>query len=319
MKNLFLTKTRWLVTIILLTVLGSGNVWGTDLCNFTTFNGWPTSSYADDKTYTPSNGVTWGFTGIYRNSKTQTYHQIKKSTSNCVITTPTFASNIGTITVTFSAGAGTVTITNSGGSELGSAAYTSSKAAVIDISSSKVKQVKICVSEKGTATAKMTALQITAAGGGGCSECTYYVYNGSTWEEIGTTGFDDVVLAPPTLPDNGHGAGNGCWVKDKTFFDGGCTSNINNNNNDYRFVPNPDGEAPDAENKPGNGTCELYAVYLDGGCLSTTVTAVQCARIWEEPDNLAVSSVSSTGATLSWDAIDGVSSYHVIVTKVSNS
>lgn len=153
----------------------------------------------------------------------------------------------------------------------------------------------------------------------GCSECTYYVYDGSDWVDIGTTGFDDVVLAPPTLPDNGHGAGNGCWVKDKTFFDGGCTSNINNNNNDYRFVPNPDGEAPDAENKPGNGTCELYAVYWDGGCLSTTVTAVQCARIWEEPDNLAVSSVSSTGATLSWDAIDGVSSYHVIVTKVSNS
>lgn len=28
MKNLFLTKTRWLVTIILLTTLGSGNVWG---------------------------------------------------------------------------------------------------------------------------------------------------------------------------------------------------------------------------------------------------------------------------------------------------
>ena len=28
MKNLFLTKTRWLVTIILLTALGSGNVWG---------------------------------------------------------------------------------------------------------------------------------------------------------------------------------------------------------------------------------------------------------------------------------------------------
>lgn len=28
MKNLFLTKTRWLVTIILLTALGSGNAWG---------------------------------------------------------------------------------------------------------------------------------------------------------------------------------------------------------------------------------------------------------------------------------------------------
>lgn len=162
--------------------------------------------------------------------------------------------------------------------------------------------------------------KVTYEAGEDCSECTYYVYNGSTWESIGTTGFEDVVLAPPTLPDNGHGAGNGCWVKDKTFFDGGCTRNINNNNNDYRFVPNPGGAAPTSVNKPGSGTCELYAVYAEAnGCLSTTVTAVQCARIWEEPDNLAVSSVSSTGATLSWDAIDGVSSYHVIVTKVSNS
>lgn len=159
----------------------------------------------------------------------------------------------------------------------------------------------------------------TDGGGGDCSKCTYYVYNGSTWESIGTTGFTDVVLAPPTLPGNGHGAGNGCWVKDKTFFDGGCTSNINNNNNDYRFVPNPGGAKPTSVNKPGSGTCALYAVYWNGGCLSTTVPAVQCARIWEVPDNLAVSSVSSTGATLSWDAIDGVSSYHVIVTKVSNS
>ena len=156
------------------------------------------------------------------------------------------------------------------------------------------------------------------AASGGCSECTYYVYNGSTWVSIGTTGFDDVVLAPPTLEDNGHGAGNGMWCTNKNKFSS-CISYVNSNDGDYRFVPNPGGADPDADNKPGSGTCELYAVYWDGGCLSTTVTAVQCVRIWEEPDNLAVSSVSSTGATLSWDAIAGVSSYHVIVTKVSNS
>lgn len=156
------------------------------------------------------------------------------------------------------------------------------------------------------------------AASGGCSECTYYVYNGSTWVSIGTTGFNDVVLAPPTLDDNGHGAGNGMWCTNKNKFSS-CISYVNSNDGDYRFVPNPGGADPDDDNKPGSGTCELYAVYWDGGCLSTTVTAVQCARIWEEPDNLAVSSVSSTGATLSWDAIAGVSSYHVIVTKVSNS
>ena len=159
----------------------------------------------------------------------------------------------------------------------------------------------------------------TISGGSSCDECTYYVYNGTTWESIGTTGFDDVVLAPPTVPGNTHGAGNGMWCTNKNKFSS-CISYVNSNDGDYRFVPNPGGAEPDAENKPGNGTCELYAVYFDDyGCLSTTVTAATCARIWEEPDNLAVSSVSSTGATLSWDAIDGVSSYHVIVTKVSNS
>lgn len=313
MKNLFLTKTRWLVTIILLTALGSGNVWGTDLCNFTTFNGWPTSSYKDNKTYTPSTGVTWGFTGIYRNSTKQAYHQIKKSTSNCVITTPTFASNIDTITVTFSAGKGTVTIKNSGDKELGSAAYTSSKAAVIDISSSKVKQVKICVSENGTATAQMTALQITAAGGGNCSECTYYVYNGSTWVSIGTTGFDEVVLAPPTVPDKTHGAGNGCWTTDKNIFDGGgCVTYASGDK--YRFVPNPGGAEPTSVNKPGSGTCELYAVYFDeSGCLSTTVTAEPCARIWEVPVPEAPS-VNGSDVTLSWSSVTGASGYHLYVT-----
>ena len=34
MKNLFLTKTRWLVTIILLTALGSGNVWGAKITDY---------------------------------------------------------------------------------------------------------------------------------------------------------------------------------------------------------------------------------------------------------------------------------------------
>ncbi len=152
--------------LVLVLTIGIGNAWGTDLCKFTTFNGWPSSAYADTKTYTPSTGVTWSFTGIYRSITTQAYHQIKKNTSTCVITTPTFASNIGTITVTFSAGAGTVTIKSSDGkTTFGSDSYSSSAEAVIDISSESVKQVQICVSENNTATAKMTALQITESAG----------------------------------------------------------------------------------------------------------------------------------------------------------
>lgn len=40
MKNLFLTKTRWLVTIILLTALGSGNAWGADVTFTFSDYGW---------------------------------------------------------------------------------------------------------------------------------------------------------------------------------------------------------------------------------------------------------------------------------------
>lgn len=160
---------------------------------------------------------------------------------------------------------------------------------------------------------QITQVTITsAAGGGSCSECTYYVYNGTTWEEIGTTGFYDVVLAPPTLPSNNHGAGNGCWVTDKNIYDGGdCVTYTSGDK--YRYVPNPGGDPPDAENKPGNGTCELYAVYWDGGCLSTKVKAAICARIWEKPKP-NTPSVSGSDVTLSWSSVTGASGYHLYVT-----
>lgn len=46
MKNLFLTKTRWLVTIILLTALGSGNAWGEEITYTFSSKSW-TASPAD--------------------------------------------------------------------------------------------------------------------------------------------------------------------------------------------------------------------------------------------------------------------------------
>lgn len=49
MKNLFLTKTRWLVTIMLLTALGSGNAWGT-LPNNPKWEATALSDIADDAT-----------------------------------------------------------------------------------------------------------------------------------------------------------------------------------------------------------------------------------------------------------------------------
>ena len=162
----FFSIKRWLCAILVALTISVPKVWGTDLCNFTTFNGWPTSAYGDTKTYTPSTGVTWTFTGIYRQNTTQTTLQIKKNTSTCVITTPTFSSNIGTITVTFNAGAGTVYIKDASNNALGNSSFSSSSPASIDVSSSSVSQVKICVTENNTATAHITAIQITSASGG---------------------------------------------------------------------------------------------------------------------------------------------------------
>lgn len=322
MKNSILEKARWLREVALATsknngarvarewlkyaamfvmlfTIGSGNVWGEET----------TYTSASEAATNEKNGISLSVTGGSLTSGT--YYRIDKGK------TLTISSSSGNITsIIF-----TCTDTKYAKLASHSPAGTYSESGITVTWTGSATSVTFTAqtgSRKNNF--RFTQVVITTGGGGDCSECTYYVYNGTTWESIGTTGFTDVVLAPPTLPDNGHGAGNGCWVKDKTFFDGGCTRNINNNNNDYRFVPNPGGAEPTSVNKPGNGTCELYAVYAEtNGCLSTTVTAVACARIWDEPDNLAVSSVSSTGATLSWDAIAGVSSYHVIVTKVSNS
>lgn len=167
-KQLFSNK-HWLCAILVTFLISTPNVWGTDLCNFTTFNGWPSSGYSDTKTYTPSTGVTWTFTGVYRQNTSQATLQIQKNTSNCVITTPSFGSNVGTITITFSAGAGTVYIKDASNNSLGNSSFSSSSPASIDVSSSSVSQVKICVTENNTATAYITALQITTAGGGGSS------------------------------------------------------------------------------------------------------------------------------------------------------
>ena len=320
MKNSILGKARWLRDValatsknngarvarewlkyaamfVMLLTLGSGNAWGEE----TTYKS------ASEAATNKKNGISLSVTSGSLTSGA--YYRIDKGK------TLTISSSSGNITSII------FTCTDTKYAKLAShspAGTYSESGITVTWTGSATSVTFTAQTGSGKNNFRFTQVVITTEGGGDCSECTYYVYNGSTWESIGTTGFDDVVLAPPTLPSNNHGAGNGCWVTDKNIYDGGdCVTYTSGDK--YRYVPNPGGDPPDAENKPGSGTCELYAVYLDGGCLSTTVTAVQCARIWEVPDNLAVSSVSSNGATLSWDAIAGVSSYHVIVTKVSNS
>ena len=320
----YLTRLRGLMlTLIILCSIGVGHVWGVDIsasfacsCSeagtapdlFTASGGAQGSSYYTLKTgYVISNqsynidptqpvSVTMklGTYGGYKSGKNNVDFYIVNSSGDKISTTYT----------------GTQTAKDTNGNE-----YTGS----VTLNSGQNGQgVKFKFEAHSGATTSICArfyqfkITYTAAGGGDCSKCTYYVYNGSTWEEIGKTGFDDVVLAPPTVPGNTHGAGNGMWCTNKNKFSS-CISYVNSNDGDYRFVPNPGGAEPDAKNKPGNGTCELYAVYWDGGCLSTTVPAAICARIWEKPEP-NTPSVSGSDVTLSWSPVTGASGYHLYVT-----
>ena len=90
MKNLFLTKTRWLVTIILLTALGSGNAWGADAqCTLSNTNivkgGAAADSYGSQK-MTDGCSQTWNAYAIknQHSKSTSSYHflQIKAYSSS---------------------------------------------------------------------------------------------------------------------------------------------------------------------------------------------------------------------------------------------
>jgi len=282
-------KTRYLALLVVL-IFTCGNAWGTDVTFTVNVESSNTTTMSKGDVTVSTTSGTFSRTDNYRiyanNSMTITSSGGNITQVAFNITQNTFTANVGTWTdntKTWTGDASSVTFSASGG------------------------QVRI------------TSFTVTINSSFSCTECTYYVYNGSTWVSIGTTGFTDVVLAPPTLANNGHAGNNGAWTTDKTIYDGGgCTTYASGNK--YRFVPNPGGAAPDADNKPGSGVCELYAVYYDGnGCLSTHITAPVCERIWDEPENLVASVTSSTAATLTWDAIAGVSSYHVVVTKVSGS
>ena len=280
MKNSILGKARWLREVALATsknngarvarewlkyaamfvmlfTIGSGNAWGAP--SVISYN----QSTKDTETAVSSSNISSGTAGKVSWTATSATWNSKKSRwdiavggtltftvqSGYVITqiVATTTSNKGTFSVSPSA-----TITGNG----------SSPCTISDLSASSVT---ITISGQTHMINNSITVTYEASGGGSsCSECTYYVYNGSTWVSIGTTGFDDVVLAPPSLENNNHGAGNGCWTTDKDVFTS-CTYYASGDK--FRYVPNPGGAAPTSVNKPGSGTCEHYAVYAEtNGC-----------------------------------------------------
>lgn len=303
MKNLFLTKTRWLVTIILLTTLGSGNVWGADYSFVSSIpNGWTTSPKPSGyETSNLTRGAYW----------TQNFSLTFAGVSNVTQIEITYSTNNNqkgfSVTVGGDSWGGAVQALIKG--DRHATKTFSGSAASGDIVISCARTDKTIYVEK---------ISITTGGGGDCSKCTYYVYNGSTWESIGTTGFNEVVLAPPTLDGYTHGGSNGAWtIYENLYSKKGCQSYLNNDAMEYRFVPN-NGKNTDAKNIPGDGVCALYAVYLDKSskCYVTTAPSPECARIWDEPVP-ATPSVSGSNVTLSWSSIAGSNGYHVYVTDGS--
>ncbi len=308
----YLTRLRGLMlTLIILCSIGSGKVWGADETLSCTAGAVSNNSMSFSTT---------NFNLVHAKgdgSSFASYSPWRVYQNNTVtITAKSGVSKISKIEITCSSESYATVVKN--------ANVTATGSGTINVSTSNSHTVAtITLGGSGSATSVVIKPNAQTrwseikmyyeASSPSCDVCTYYVYDGAKWVSIGTTRFDEVVLAPPTVPDKGHGAGNGCWTTDKNIFDGGgCVTYPSGDT--YRFVPNPGGAEPDAENKPGSGTCELYAVYFDeSGCLSTTVTAEPCARIWEEPEP-NTPSVSGSDVTLSWSSVTGASGYHLYVT-----
>lgn len=115
MKNLFLTKTRWLVTIILLTALGIGNAWGAS-----TTVSWSAGSYS-------SSTITWSATDIC--SIFQEQNGAQSAPSSSYVSAPRWYSG-NKITITAGSGVSTFTsivitaTSNAYGNTLANSTYT---------------------------------------------------------------------------------------------------------------------------------------------------------------------------------------------------
>ena len=274
-----------LAVLAIIFSLGSGNVWGADYSFVSsTPSGWTTSPSPNGyETSNLTRGAYWtsNFSLTFAGVSNVTQIEITYSTNNnqTGFSVTVGGNSWGGETQALSSGDRHATKTFSGSAISGdiviSCAYTNKTIYVENIS-------------------------ITTGGGSDCDNCEYYVYNGSSFVKIGETGSTDVVLTPPNLDNHSLAGSYGGWSIYEDIQDElGCVYNPNNNNHEYRFVPNPAGAAPDDDNKP-SGACKLYAVYYNGstGCLDTKVSAPNCVR-YVEPQDLT-STVSGSNATLSW-------------------
>ena len=264
MKNLFLTKTRWLVTIILLTALGIGNAWADYASNFT-----------DKKLSVGSGELTWSASpafSSYESSGSARGAQSAKATTNITITSANITGTITGIAVVGSMnGAGKMSVTV-GGSDFGSVATIAkgdSKKTYSFTGNATItdKAVVITVTRSASATFWIKSVTITTSSG---VTYTLKVSNGLG----GYTTYNNKVKSD--LTESTAMGGHECSGGLQGTYSGWRTSALETS----AVSPGTTYNHVTAGDMPASGST-LYAVYYsygEGGYLTNTLCEETCSN-----------------------------------------
>lgn len=207
MKNLFLTKTRWLVTIILLTTLGSGNAWGATATLSASCFGSTVSNYSTaEAKITDENSNTWmvkGY-GMVKNTSVT----IGKAGAN-YLQTPNFSEDISKIVVTCS-GSYYLKIVDNSGTEVCAQQAASGKTLTFNVSGS-YKQLKL-YSKRDSSESRNAATTIT-------NVVVTYGYPCTTNPTVAEASNSSVTATTATVScsDGITSLGNGCSISSYGF------------------------------------------------------------------------------------------------------
>ena len=264
MKNLFLTKTRWLVTIILLTALGSGNAWADYASNFT-----------DKKLSVGTGELTWSASPAFSNyesSGSARGAQSAKATTAITITSANITGTITKIAVVGSMnGAGSMSVTV-GGSGFGDPATITkgdSKKTYSFTGNATItdKAVVITVTRSASATFWIKSVTITTSSG---VTYTLKVSNGLG----GYTTYNNKVKSD--LTESTAMGGHECSGGLQGTYSGWRTSALET----PAVSPGTTYNHVTAGDMPASGST-LYAVYYsygEGGYLTNTLCEETCSN-----------------------------------------